>query len=227
MCMTVGWRNDQDHKLVASLGTTLDTRSAKKIYLRVFLPLQVSIMASQSLDSTSANQALTTDDLAQLESTLHGVAHNATAFGLQLGVNDATIRTIRVQYASPNDQLREILSYRLRQLPALTWLDIIRALQSNSMQENRLASDIESQLLSASASSQVTSAHPSAALPSTLHSGPQSTLQSNHLTPNTQPHPPPQPVSPSQVCVLVVCTQGRRKIKNRIGHHLGYLIKSQ
>ena len=110
-------------------------------------------MASQSLRSTSANQALTIDDLAQLENALHGVAHKATAFGLQLGVIHSNIQTIQIQYANPNDQLREILVYRLKQLPPLTWPDIIRALQTNSVQENRLASEIESQFLSASTSS--------------------------------------------------------------------------
>ena len=156
-------------------------------------------MAGQSLHSTSADQALTIDDLAELENNLQRVAHKSTAFGLQLGVNHPTIQAIQVQYANPYDQLREILSYRLRQLPPLTWLDVIQALRSNGMQENRLASEIESQYLSVSASSQVTRAHSRTAPPSAHHSGSQSTLQPDLSTPNTQPHPPPQPDSPIPV----------------------------
>jgi len=90
------------------------------------------------------DQVLTTTDLPELENILHTVAHRSTAFGLQLGVNHPTIQAIQVQYANPYDQLREILSYRLKQLPLLTRSDIVQALRSNAVQENLLASEIES-----------------------------------------------------------------------------------
>ena len=88
---------------------------------------------------------LSTDDLAQLENTLQRVAHNCIAFGLQLGVEDHRIKVIEAQYANPCDRLREILRYRLRQLPLLTWQDIVNALRTDAVQENVLASEIESQ----------------------------------------------------------------------------------
>ena len=87
---------------------------------------------------------LSTDDLAEVENTLHEVAHNCIAFGLQLGVENHRIKVIEAQYANPCDRLREILRYRLRQLPLLTWQDIVKALRTYAVKENALASEIES-----------------------------------------------------------------------------------
>ena len=92
-----------------------------------------------------SSRGLSSDDLAELENTLQRVAHNCIAFGLQLGVEDHRIKVIEAQYANPCDRLREILHYRLRQLPLLTWQDIAKALRTDAVQENVLASEIECQ----------------------------------------------------------------------------------
>ena len=69
---------------------------------------------------------VSSDDLAELE-------------------RDHRIKVIEAQYANPYDRLREILHYCLRQLPLLTWQDIVNALRTDAVQENVLASEIECQ----------------------------------------------------------------------------------
>ena len=107
-------------------------------------------MASQSTQPPATNpvpQELTNNDLALLLNTLNPVASKCFALGLQLGVNDSRIRNIRSNNSQCEDQLREIISERLRQESPLTWDDIARALRADSVSENRLASEIENKYI--------------------------------------------------------------------------------
>ena len=107
-------------------------------------------MASQSTQPPATNplpQELTNNDLALLLDTLNPVASKCFALGLQLGVNDSRIRNIRSNNSQCEDQLREIISERLRQESPLTWHDITRALRAGSVSENRLASEIENKYI--------------------------------------------------------------------------------
>ena len=107
-------------------------------------------MASQSTQPPATNpvpQELTNNDLALLLDTLNPVASKCFALGLQLGVNDSRIRNIKSNNSQCEDQLREIISERLRQESPLTWHDIARALRANSVSENRLASEIENKYI--------------------------------------------------------------------------------
>ena len=107
-------------------------------------------MASQSTQPPATNpapQELTNNDLALLLDTLNPVASKCFALGLQLGVNDSRIRNIRSNNSQCEDQLREIISERLRQESPLTWHDITRALRADSVSENRLASEIENKYI--------------------------------------------------------------------------------
>ena len=107
-------------------------------------------MTSQPTQPPATNpapQELTNNDLALLLDTLNPVASKCFALGLQLGVNDSRIRNIRSNNSQCEDQLREIISERLRQESPLTWHDIARALRAGSVSENRLASEIENKYI--------------------------------------------------------------------------------
>ncbi|CAI8046555.1 hypothetical protein GBAR_LOCUS25755, partial [Geodia barretti] len=56
------------------------------------------------------------------------------------------IEKIQMQYTDPNRCLLRILRIRLKQIPALTWNDIDRALRSRSVGESRLANAIRKDL---------------------------------------------------------------------------------
>ena len=98
----------------------------------------------------SLRKELTIDDLPNLLELLSPVTHQCVFIGLQLGVSDPVIRAIRLQYGSPREWLYEILQYRLNQVPPLTLYDFVQALESKTVQENRVAHKIKSQYASAS-----------------------------------------------------------------------------
>ena len=103
-------------------------------------------MASQSTQSSSTNSSfkeLTINDLPLLCNTLNPVASKCFALGLQLGMEYQQIRTIENDYRKSKDQLREIISERLKQDSPLTWHNIVTALRSPTVGENSLASQIE------------------------------------------------------------------------------------
>ena len=100
-------------------------------------------MASQAPATNPAPQELTNKDLALLLNTLTPVASKCLNLGLQLGLDDSQIHTIEHDYRKCEDQLREVMSERLRCGSSLTWHDIIKALRAKSVSENRLASEIE------------------------------------------------------------------------------------
>ena len=97
-------------------------------------------MASQSY---SALKNLTINDLPLLCNTLNPVVSKCFALGLQLGVEYPQIRAIERNYRTCEDQLREIISERLKQDSPLTWCDIVTALREDSVRESSLASQIE------------------------------------------------------------------------------------
>ena len=102
-------------------------------------------MASQSTQSSSTNSSrkeLTINDLPLLCNILNPVASKCFAVGLQLGVEYSQLCTIDSDYRKSNDQLREIISERLKQASSLTWHDIVTALRSDSIREC-LANQIE------------------------------------------------------------------------------------
>ena len=107
-------------------------------------------MASQSTQSSSTNlsfKKLTINDLPLLCNTLNPVASKCFALGLQLGVEYPQICTIENDYRKSKDQLREIISERLKQDSPLTWRDIVTALRSPTVGENSLARQIEQEHL--------------------------------------------------------------------------------
>ena len=102
-------------------------------------------MANQS---SSTIKKLTTNNLPLLCNTLNPVAPKCFALGLQLGVEEARIRTIITNNRYDCEaQLREIISKRLKQASPLTWLNIVTALRSPTVDENSLASQIEQEYL--------------------------------------------------------------------------------
>ena len=76
-------------------------------------------------------------------SSVNPVASKCFALGLQLGVQYPQICTIENDYRKSKDQLREIISERLKQDSPLTWHNIVTALQSPTVGENSLASQVE------------------------------------------------------------------------------------
>ena len=98
-------------------------------------------MARQSTQPTPPE--LTSNDLPLLLNTLNPIASKCFALGLQWGLTYPQMRKIEDNYGKSEDQLREIISERLRQEQPLTWPDIVRALRAESVGENRLASELE------------------------------------------------------------------------------------
>ena len=78
---------------------------------------------------------------------LSPVTHKCIFIGVQLKVSDSKIQTIKLKYSSPEEWLYEILRYRLSQLPPLTVYNVVQALESKSVQENRVAHEIRCQYM--------------------------------------------------------------------------------
>ena len=105
-------------------------------------------MASQP-EPTPQLGDLSIDNLPELLDILNQVAYKCHNIGLQLGVKESDIKNIEHDSSKCRVQLREILSHRLRQMPALNMSDIVVSLRSDSVQENRLANEIERNLMPA------------------------------------------------------------------------------
>ena len=96
------------------------------------------------LPSTKSTiKELSINDLSLLCNTLNPVASKCFDLGLQLGVECTQIRNIEHNYRTCEDQLREIISERLKQDSPLTWHDIVTALRSLRIREYTLSSQIE------------------------------------------------------------------------------------
>ena len=103
---------------------------------------------TQSSSTNSSFKELTINDLPLLCNTLNPVASKCFALGLQLGVEEARIRTIIANNRNDCEaQLREIISKRLQQDSPLTWHNILTILRSPTVDENSLASQIEQDFL--------------------------------------------------------------------------------
>ena len=105
-------------------------------------------MASQSTQPPATNpapQKLTDSHLRLLLETLNPVASKCHNLGVHLGLSSSQLHAIEHDYRKCEDQLREIISERLRQESRLTWDDIARSLRAVS--ENRLASEIENKYI--------------------------------------------------------------------------------
>ena len=105
-----------------------------------------SSRASQSTQSSSTKSTvkeLTINDLPLLCNTLNPIASKCFDLGLQLGVDFLQIRDIEQNYKKCEDQLREIISERLKQDSPLTWHDIVTALSALRIREYTLATTVE------------------------------------------------------------------------------------
>ena len=153
-------------------------------------------MAMSSQPQSSQSGQLTSDDLQEVFEAVYTILPNYVVFGMKLNVPLNFIRVTEKQYANPCDCLLQILDYRLKQLPPLTWYEIVQALQSPTVQQHDLARTIESQYITASESPALVSQHASAeSSHAAIHtSGAQLSINSTHapsqpqpLTPITQP----------------------------------------
>lgn len=83
------------------------------------------------------------DDLKELFEGLYPVRRKYMPIGLQLDLSDTDLNTIKADNRDKSREcLYEILSQRLKKVPALTWHDIDRALRSDSVDEGLLAEKI-------------------------------------------------------------------------------------
>ena len=153
-------------------------------------------MSSQPQSSQSGE--LTSDDLQEVFEALYSITPNYVPFGMKLNVPLSTISGIQMRYATPYDILLKILDYRLKQLPLLTWHDIVQALQSPTVQQHDLARTIESQYITASQSPASVSQQASA---ESSHAA----IHTSGAQPST--HAPPQPPLYTVAAASVPLTQ--------------------
>ena len=106
-------------------------------------------MNSQVVQSSSE---LTSNDLQEVLDAVYSISpDNVVNFGLKLGVTRDQILAFETQYnRNMKHCLREILNNRLKQLPLLTWREVVQALESQAVGEGVLASSIEFQYTSLS-----------------------------------------------------------------------------
>lgn len=83
------------------------------------------------------------NDLGDLQEALFDIRANWNSIGLMLKISVGTLESIRYQYSSPADQLRETLKEWLRKDERQSWEVIVGILRSNSVGEPKLARDIE------------------------------------------------------------------------------------
>ena len=82
---------------------------------------------------------LSETDLGKLYETLHPVRAKYKLIGLKFGVAFNEIKNIETNYKESWERLLEILSYRLKQKPALTCAEVNKALRSESVNEPQTA----------------------------------------------------------------------------------------
>ena len=91
-------------------------------------------------------------DLSEVQDVLTPVSHKCIIFGSKISVPHHILAGIEETNYDFDKKLYKVLEYRLKQLPLLTWHDIVRALRSPAVHEQVLASEIESQYISCSSS---------------------------------------------------------------------------
>ena len=85
------------------------------------------------------------DDLNVVLEALHPVAAKYLFLGVAMKVKMNEIEKIKMQCSNPDECLLKILSFRLNQIPSLTWRDIDTALRSGPVGEVKLANRIRKQ----------------------------------------------------------------------------------
>ena len=122
-------------------------------------------MSSKPLPTTQPPKHLICNDLPLLISTLNPVAAKCYDIGLQLGLQSSHLAIIRCNNSTHKSQLREIIKWRLKQEPLLTWSDIVTALQSNTVGEDTFAREIEHRFLHSSCTTVLGTGHRVLSLP--------------------------------------------------------------
>ena len=87
------------------------------------------------------------EDLSTVQDVLTPVSHKCIIFGSKISVPHNILAGIEETNCDFDKKLYKVLEYRLKQLPLLTWHDIVRALRSPAVHEQVLASEIESQYI--------------------------------------------------------------------------------
>ena len=90
----------------------------------------------------TASKGLGEKHLGALFEALHPVSKKYNFLGLQIGVTKSEIEKIEAQHSDPDNRLLEILSVRLKNVKAITWNDIDKALRSGCVGESKVADGI-------------------------------------------------------------------------------------
>ena len=104
---------------------------------------------------------LTIEDLSNVQDVLTPVSNKFKIFGSKISVPNHVLAGIEKTNCDFDEKLYKVLEYRLKQLPLLTWHDIVRALRSPAVHEQVLASEIESQYIPSSSHQSQPVSHPS------------------------------------------------------------------
>ena len=102
--------------------------------------------------SSNLSGKLKIEHLGELHSLLAPVAYAYKRFGSQIQVESHILLEIEQTNCDFSERLYKVLEHRLKQLPLLTWHDIVRALRSPAVHEEALALEIESQYIPCSSS---------------------------------------------------------------------------
>ena len=92
------------------------------------------------------------EHLSLLKDVLTSVSHKYFVLGSMMKVKHCMLVQISEDGCTSDEKLCNVLEHRLRQLPLLTWHDIVSALRSPAVHEQVLASQIESQYIPCSSS---------------------------------------------------------------------------
>ena len=93
--------------------------------------------------AVSPSQGLGENDLVWVYEALYPMRTKYVNFGLRIGVRKAEIDSIQKKQADSDERLREILSVRLKKIPALTWDVIDKSLRSQIVGELLLADTLQ------------------------------------------------------------------------------------
>lgn len=87
--------------------------------------------------------SLSIENLTEVLSAIFIVRHKWFPIGLALGVNNGTLNAIKQRcHDDPDECFREVLSHCLQTPTGLTWVDLVRALRSDSVGYGQLATNI-------------------------------------------------------------------------------------
>ena len=149
-----------------------------------------------SSSAAKTHEQLTVNELSRVHEELISIASKWKLFGGKIGVLPAELSNIEKSNTDFDDKLYKVLEYRLKQLPPLTWPDIVRALRSPAVHEHALASHIGSKY------SQLHTP-----LSGTMLAAPRSIPQYSLQLPPSSVQPMLQPLSVPQYSVSTQLTQ--------------------